>query len=559
MSHEGQLTTPEAIERTRGRTEAYTRRRGELLVKVRSGAGGCIHAPLTKAVADHYDRRRSGRRVAGDSGSLSPWEGKDGMARVGLREFVARALVVMAVLAGGVAFGATGVQAREATEALPSPMTVSRLLASRVPASSYCRMPAATLVNGVHPGSHVYPDRGPTGGIAGYGPYPYGPPDPPDPPGTFIGDLTGDGVADGLIEYQCKFDTGSNAPISYLFAYGANGASLGQVRFRDHLPSSAGTYRGYPNTSTIRIVNEEIKFTAIWYRQSDAHCCPSGRTDLRFRWTPSGFQRVTGPSSFTNWVAVGDSYSSGEGSPPFDTDTDGNRCHRSPKAWPRLLRTDHHLACTGATIDDIYGSQRDALAALNQTRPVDAVTVTIGGNDIGFADVLGDCFLSLRCSDPLINNRIDGVAQRLADAQGNGVYHDLETAAPTARVVVVGYPRLFPTDYADVGPSCRPVWAGPTASFGRSEVAFLNAASAHLDRRLREAAGRAGVRYISTFNALEGHELCTSDPWIRPINETCFRGLSTLCAHPWERRDRRPVKHGQQRIADIVQRAQPRL
>lgn len=463
----------------------------------------------------------------------------------------ARALVVMAVVTGGVAIGGTGVHAQEATEAVPAPMTVSRLLASRVPASSYCRMPAATLVNGVHPGSHVYPDPGPAGAIAGYGWDPFG-------RGTFLGDLTGDGIADGLIVYRCTFHNGGNNVIFYMFAYGANGASLGEVRFRDHLPSSTGTYPGYPDTSTIQIVNEEIKFTAGWYRQSDAHCCPSGRTDLRFRWTPSGFQRVTGAPSFTNWVSVGDSYSSGEGSPPFDTDTAGSRCHRSAKAWPRLLGTDHHLACTGATIDDIYGSQRDALAALNQNSPVDAITVTIGGNDIGFRDVLTACYLDEECSDPLINNRIDGVAQRLADINGHGVYHDLETAASTARVVVVGYPRLFPTDYGDVVDNCRP--AGVGVGFSSSEVALLNAAAVHLDQRLREAAGRAGVAYVSTLNALEGHELCTRASWIRPVNAACGFG-SNLCAHPWEqpRRPGRPAKHGQQRIADIVQRAQPRL
>ncbi len=279
----------------------------------------------------------------------------------------------------------------------------------------------------------------------------------------------------------------------------------------------------------------------------------------------SGNDRIqrfrAGTARFANWVAVGDSYSSGEGSPPFDVDTDGTRCHRSSMAWPRLLGTRHHLACTGSTIDGIYGSQRDALVALNQNDTVDAVTVTIGGNDSGFADVLGNCFLSPRCSDPLINNRIDGVAQRLADINGSGVYHDIETAAPSAQVIVVGYPRLFPADYANVGPSCRPVTVGPNASFSRSEVTLLNAAADHLDRRLREAAGRAGVAYVSTLNALDGHELCTGDPWVRPVNATCaplpLLG-STLCAHPWERTGDRP-KHGQRSIADLVQSAEPRL
>lgn len=251
---------------------------------------------------------------------------------------------------------------------------------------------------------------------------------------------------------------------------------------------------------------------------------------------------------FRNWVAIGDSYSSGEGSPPFDADSAGSRCHRSSKAWPRLLGVDHHLACTGATIDDFYGSQRDALVALNQSRTVDAVTVTIGGNDIPFAGVISDCYQN-DCTLAGVNNSIDGVAQRLADINGDGVYHDIETAAPAAEVIVVGYPRLLPTRYQDVVENCRP--DGRLFSFSRAEVERLNDAATRLNRRLRQAAGRAGVRYLSTLNALDGHELCTSDAWVRPIKPACWEDLpiaSTLCGHPWES----DSKHGQRRLADAV-------
>ncbi len=255
---------------------------------------------------------------------------------------------------------------------------------------------------------------------------------------------------------------------------------------------------------------------------------------------------------FRNWVAVGDSYSSGEGSPPFDADSAGSRCHRSSKAWPRLLGVDHHLACTGATIDDFYGSQRDALVALNQSRTVDAVTVTIGGNDIPFAGVISDCYQNEDCTLAGVNNSIDGVAQRLADIDGDGVYHDIETAAPAAEVIVVGYPRLLPTRYQDVVENCRPA-DGRLFSFSQAEVERLNETATHLDQRLRQAAGRAGVRYLSTLNALDGHELCTSDAWVRPIKPDCSDRLpnpSTLCGHPWERAN--PPKHGQRALANVV-------
>lgn len=267
---------------------------------------------------------------------------------------------------------------------------------------------------------------------------------------------------------------------------------------------------------------------------------------------------------FHNWVALGDSYSSGEGSAPFDqgTDTNTNRCRRSALGWPRLLGAEHHLACSGATIQHLYEGQMAApddrgqiarLAALNQASAVDAVTVTIGGNDIPFAGVIGDCYLLPVCTLGGVNAQIDGVAQRLADTNGNGVYRDIQNAAPAAEVIVVGYPRLFPTDYADVVDNCRPS-RGAVFGFSRREVERLNTAAAHLDTQLRSAARRAQVSYVSTLDALHGHELCTARSWVRPINATCASLIGdTLCGHPWERTSA-PVKHGQQRIANVVSR-----
>lgn len=267
---------------------------------------------------------------------------------------------------------------------------------------------------------------------------------------------------------------------------------------------------------------------------------------------------------FHNWVALGDSYSSGEGSPPFDQGTNGggNRCRRSSLGWPRLLRVEHHLACSGARIQHLYEGQMSApddrgqiarLTALNQSSPVDAVTITIGGNDIPFAGVIGDCYTQLVCSLGGVNDRIDQVAQQLADTNGNGVYRDIQNAAPSGEVIVVGYPRLFPTDYRDVVDNCRPA-SGAVFGFSRREVERLNAAAGYLDTQLRQAARRAYASYVSTLDALDGHELCTRDAWLRPIQASCYPLPvigSALCGHPWERTDR-PVKHGQQRIADIV-------
>ncbi len=66
---------------------------------------------------------------------------------------------------------------------------------------------------------------------------------------------------------------------------------------------------------------------------------------------PTGYEGKEIPSQYEapspSYVAMGDSFSSGEGNPPFETGTDEegvNECHRSPQAYPRLLQGDAYLA-----------------------------------------------------------------------------------------------------------------------------------------------------------------------------------------------------------------------
>lgn len=118
---------------------------------------------------------------------------------------------------------------------------------------------------------------------------------------------------------------------------------------------------------------------------------------------PSGYEGkiVAGESPAVKYGALGDSYSSGEGNPPFEYGTDvsnTNGCHRSLQAYPRLLQSDLDLgstafvACSGATTANITGGQwneppqTDAL-----TGETEVVTLTIGGNDVGFTDYAIAC------------------------------------------------------------------------------------------------------------------------------------------------------------------------
>ncbi len=258
------------------------------------------------------------------------------------------------------------------------------------------------------------------------------------------------------------------------------------------------------------------------------------------------------------------SYSSGEGNPPFDSGTAElfDTCHRSPKAWPRLLGVDAqlHLACSGATTDNLFQGQMTAapddvgqiprVQQLQAAAPIDAVTLTIGGNNIGFADILAPCYSRVLgpCLTDLPSN------QRSVDEVTATIQRDvlpaLQAAAPGARVRLVGYPRLLPRSYDDVVKDCRS-W------LTKSEHAHALQLQRYLNGKQKSAARAAGVAFVDVTNTLDNHELCTDQSWVRPLTVRCgiallpggtdFDPASSYCGHPVER--------GQRAIADRVRKA----
>lgn len=90
-----------------------------------------------------------------------------------------------------------------------------------------------------------------------------------------------------------------------------------------------------------------------------------------------------------SYVALGDSYSSGTGTRTYIND--GTSCQRSVYAYPSLLSASKGLtlnfrACSGARVADVTNTQLSAL-----TTATTQVSISVGGNDAGFADVLTEC------------------------------------------------------------------------------------------------------------------------------------------------------------------------
>ena len=176
-------------------------------------------------------------------------------------------------------------------------------------------------------------------------------------------------------------------------------------------------------------------------------------------WSAAAFIPVSGPP----WVytAMGDSYSSGEGNPPYDVGTDASGgCHRSNAAFGRQFAVAQagigttgiqHIACSGAKIANLTttGQNGEQPQIAQMTPNSQLVTVTIGGNDAGFAGVLTTCLLlglTTGCESTYNSNNssnnlytiIDRLRPQLAAA-----YKAMKAAAPNAKIVAVTYPIMF--------------------------------------------------------------------------------------------------------------------
>ena len=155
--------------------------------------------------------------------------------------------------------------------------------------------------------------------------------------------------------------------------------------------------------------------------------------------TPSSAAQsaATQSAAAGSYVALGDSYSSGTGTRSYIAD--GTECLRSTYAYASLTAAAkgyslNFRACSGAVVADVTGSQLSAL-----TSTTTYVTISVGGNDAGFADVLTECALPAWASD--CAGAVAGARSFISSAlpgRLSTLYASIRTRAPNAKVVVVG-------------------------------------------------------------------------------------------------------------------------
>lgn len=253
-----------------------------------------------------------------------------------------------------------------------------------------------------------------------------------------------------------------------------------------------------------------------------------------------------------NYLALGDSYSAGEGLSPFADGTVATNCDRSANtvnpAYPTLLdqlmkiRGFTFTACSGGVIRDIMGGViRNGIKVppevdVKSDGPVGLVTVTIGGNNAIFSQVVATCLLTAHCFNVTFPPRgiaAEGTAKPippglLVSQWGPATIEEIGTedaelfAAlrhdfPAARIIVVGYPYLFPDTAAPGFPYYPPLCASLLNRFGQNDRIAMRTLQDDLTNRTYEEAAAAGIEFVSPDAIWGAHVPCAAGQYTNSV------------------------------------------
>ncbi|NHC24021.1 SGNH/GDSL hydrolase family protein [Nocardioides sp. IC4_145] len=246
-----------------------------------------------------------------------------------------------------------------------------------------------------------------------------------------------------------------------------------------------------------------------------------------------------------DYVALGDSYSAGPLVPLLRLDPLG--CIRSTANYPAYLA--RHLGaasyldvtCSGAETADLTTRRQETIIPGPAPAPqvdvltdeTDLVTIGIGGNDYGLfgsmIEVCGEVAALAPNGAPCRRHftNAKGVDTKVRDADRirkdvEKVLRTVARRAPTAALVVVGYPRLLPAKGA-----CSAV------GFAKGDYAWGNKVERRLNRSLRLAAASNGATYVDLYPASRGHDACAGgQAW---INGKTLNPLRAANFHPFGR------------------------
>jgi hypothetical protein len=235
------------------------------------------------------------------------------------------------------------------------------------------------------------------------------------------------------------------------------------------------------------------------------------------------FAAFAASASAARYVALGDSYAAG----PFIP---------NPVLPLGCLKSDHnysHLAapsigplrdasCSGAKTDDMANPQSIEIDGPNPPQfnsleaGTEVVSLTIGGNDIGFSEVAQSCItlnpFSSPCKDKYDSGGHDQLAERIEATAPKvaAVLQGVHARSPGARVYVLNYPAIFP----ETGHGC---WPQMPVSY--ADAPYLRATEQRLDAMIATQAAANGATLVNWYQASIGHDACKSSSvrWVEPL------------------------------------------
>lgn len=300
-------------------------------------------------------------------------------------------------------------------------------------------------------------------------------------------------------------------------------------------------------------------------------------------WDAMAFVSASAPS--TDYVALGDSYSAGQGIEPYNANSDydyagmKNACHRSDQAYSHLVTLPGHstpiaqeaqnvagnstfgfIACSSAVTtsvtakavsDPMVNTPWDSIH-LEYHEPLQAdqgwldantslVTLTEGGDDARFSSVLKACIANIEVIDGCLGDNFKMTATNgEADLEPlktyeldvitalqkhlNATYSAIVDAAPNAKIIVLGYPRLFPGDTNAQKCVLRQAAGVPIISLPAAVTSWLNARGDQLNAVTANAVHEVAtqghdIHFVDPNAEFEGHQVCAqdSDQWINGV------------------------------------------
>ncbi|GIF21150.1 lysophospholipase L1-like esterase [Actinoplanes tereljensis] len=217
----------------------------------------------------------------------------------------------------------------------------------------------------------------------------------------------------------------------------------------------------------------------------DPACAMAGRAELRY-------------------VALGDSYSAGVGSAGSES---GGGCRRNTNSYPARWAKAHPgydavlAACAGAGTETVRRSQLSSLTAATTL-----VTLTAGGNDVGFAGTMTVCVVDPRPA-PCLTGAAQGgkLARTVLPGRLRQLYREIRGRSPEASVLVLGYPRFFHTGRLGCSLLTTP------------EREAINDTIDALNQVIETEATAAGFRYVDVRPLFAGHGACAATPWLNAV------------------------------------------